>query len=221
VKSAFGRAHRAFQEERGRAGVGGSCRRSTEEGRTEGRPPGSHQPGYARDPAGGKTRSADARPVRPRDAASPDAEVGFKEAGPGPRGSRLLLGDKDATGGENLRHAARARHARRSWCRRSFGDEFRRRAPSTVAKDESVVSIAPKVDSLEIVTKDQRLAFARAGLEGWRLGTRPGRRPGRSGPVGGRAVGSPADGSDDSPSGRAGGWPRHDYAKIPARQSPN
>ena len=96
--------------------------------------------------------------------ATPRIEVGFKKAGQA-AASRLLLGDKNATGGEIY---AMLPGSTRVFLVSSFLETTFDKSTFDL-RDKTILSFdRAKVDSLEIVTKDQRLAFAKAG-EGWRL----------------------------------------------------
>ena len=96
--------------------------------------------------------------------AAPRIEVGFKQAGQG-AASRLLIGDANATGGEI--YATVPGSARvflvSSFLESTFGKgTFDLRDKTVLAFDRAAV------DALEIVTKDQRLAFVKTGDE-WAL----------------------------------------------------
>lgn len=96
--------------------------------------------------------------------AAPRIEVGFKQAGKG-MASRLLIGDANATGGEI--YATVPGSARvflvSSFLESIFGKgTFDLRDKTVLAFDRAAV------DALEVVTKDQRLAFVKTGDE-WAL----------------------------------------------------
>jgi hypothetical protein len=96
--------------------------------------------------------------------AKPRVTVGFKKAGDA-AASRLLLGDKNATGGELY---AALPGSPRVFLVSSFLETTFDKATFAL-RDKTILSFdRAKVDSLEIVGKDQRLAFAKAG-DGWRL----------------------------------------------------
>jgi hypothetical protein len=96
--------------------------------------------------------------------ATPRIEVGFKTAGQA-EASRLLLGDTNATGGEIY---AKLPGRARVFLVSSFVESTFNKGTFNL-RDKTILTFdRSKVDSLEIVTKDQRLAFAKAG-EGWRL----------------------------------------------------
>jgi hypothetical protein len=96
--------------------------------------------------------------------ATPRIEVGFKKAGQA-EASRLLLGDKNATGGEIY---AKLPGSARVFLVSSFLESTFDKGTFAL-RDKTILSFdRARVDTLEIVTKDQRLAFAKAGA-GWRL----------------------------------------------------
>jgi hypothetical protein len=96
--------------------------------------------------------------------AKPRVTVGFKKAGDA-AASRLLLGDKNATGGELY---AALPGSPRVFLVSSFLETTFDKGTFAL-RDKTILSFdRAKVDSLEIVGKDQRLAFAKAG-DGWRL----------------------------------------------------
>jgi Domain of unknown function (DUF4340) len=96
--------------------------------------------------------------------ATPAIEVSFKKAGQADA-SRLLLGDKNATGGEMY---ATLPGSPRVFLVSSFLESTFNKGTFDL-RDKTILSFdRAKVDSLEIVTKDQRLAFAKAG-DGWRM----------------------------------------------------
>jgi hypothetical protein len=90
--------------------------------------------------------------------------VGFKKAGQA-EASRLLLGDKNATGGEVY---AKLPGSPRVFLVSSFLESTFDKTTFDL-RDKTILSFdRAKVDALEVVTKDQRLAFAKAA-DGWRL----------------------------------------------------
>jgi len=96
--------------------------------------------------------------------ASPRIEVGFKAAGQADA-SRLLLGDTNATGGEIY---AKLPGSARVFLVSSYLESTFNKGTFDL-RDKTILSFdRSKVDSLEIVSKEQRLAFAKAG-DGWRL----------------------------------------------------
>ena len=96
--------------------------------------------------------------------ATPRIEVGFKKAGQA-EATRLQLGDKNATGGEIY---AKLPGSPRVFLVSSFLESTFNKGTFDL-RDKTILSFdRAKVDSLEIVTKDQRLAFAKAG-DTWRL----------------------------------------------------
>ena len=96
--------------------------------------------------------------------AAPRIEVGFKRAGQA-EAPRLQLGDKNATGGEIY---AKLAGSPRVFLVSSFLESTFDKGTFDL-RDKTILSFdRAKVDSLEIVTKDQRLAFAKAG-DAWRL----------------------------------------------------
>jgi hypothetical protein len=96
--------------------------------------------------------------------AAPRIEVGFKAGGQA-GASRLLLGDTNATGGEIY---AKLPGSARVFLVSSFLQSTFNKGTFDL-RDKTILSFdRGKVDSLEVVTKDQRLAFAKAG-DGWRL----------------------------------------------------
>jgi len=96
--------------------------------------------------------------------AAPRIEVGFKAAGQA-GAPRLLLGDKNATGGEIY---AKLPGSARVFLVSSFLESTFNKGTFDL-RDKTILSFdRSKVDALEIVSKDQRLAFAKAG-DGWRL----------------------------------------------------
>jgi Domain of unknown function (DUF4340) len=96
--------------------------------------------------------------------AAPRIEVGFKKAGQA-AASRLLLGDKNATGGELY---AKLPDSPRVFLISAFLESTFDKGTFDL-RDKTILSFdRAKVDSLEIVTKDQRLAFAKVG-DGWRM----------------------------------------------------
>jgi len=96
--------------------------------------------------------------------AAPRIEVGFKKAGQA-EASRLQLGDKNATGGEVY---AKLPGSPRVFLVSAFLESTFDKGTFDL-RDKTILSFdRAKVDSLEIVTKDQRLAFAKAG-DAWRL----------------------------------------------------
>ena len=91
--------------------------------------------------------------------APPRVEVGFKKAGQA-EASRLLLGDTNATGGELY---AKLPGSPRVFLVSSFLQSTFNKGTFDL-RDKTILSFDPaKVDALEIVTKDQRLAFAKTG----------------------------------------------------------
>jgi hypothetical protein len=96
--------------------------------------------------------------------ASPRIEVGFKAAGQA-GASRLLLGDANATGGEIY---AKLPSSARVFLVSSYLESTFNKGTFDL-RDKTILSFdRSKVDTLEIVSKDQRLAFAKAD-DGWRL----------------------------------------------------
>ncbi len=96
--------------------------------------------------------------------AKPRVTVGFKKAGDAAE-SRLLLGDKNATGGELY---AALPGSPRVFLVSSFLETTFDKGTFAL-RDKIILSFdRAKVDSLDIVGKDQRLAFAKAA-DGWRL----------------------------------------------------
>ena len=96
--------------------------------------------------------------------AAPRIEVGFKAAGQA-EASRLLLGDTNATGGEIY---AKLPGSARVFLVSSYLESTFNKGTFDL-RDKTILSFdRAKVDALEIVTKEQRLAFAKAG-EGWRM----------------------------------------------------
>jgi hypothetical protein len=96
--------------------------------------------------------------------AKPRITVAFKKAGEA-AASRLLLGDKNATGGEMY---AALPGSPRVFLVSSFLESTFDKGTFAL-RDKTILSFdRAKVDSLEIVGKDQRLAFTKAG-DGWRL----------------------------------------------------
>jgi hypothetical protein len=96
--------------------------------------------------------------------ATPRIEVAFKAAGQAEM-SRLLVGDTNATGGEVY---AKLPGSARVFLVSSFLETSFNKGTFEL-RDKTILSFErARVDSLEIVTKDQRLAFAKAG-DGWRL----------------------------------------------------
>ena len=96
--------------------------------------------------------------------AKPRITVAFKKAGDA-SASRLLLGDKNATGGELY---AALPGSPRVFLVSSFLETTFDKGTFAL-RDKTILSFdRTKVDSLEIVGKDQRLAFARTG-DAWRL----------------------------------------------------
>jgi len=96
--------------------------------------------------------------------AAPRIEVGFKAAGQA-EASRLLLGDTNATGGEIY---AKLPGRARVFLVSSYLESTFNKGTFDL-RDKTILSFdRAKVDALEIVTKEQRLAFAKAG-EGWRM----------------------------------------------------
>jgi hypothetical protein len=89
--------------------------------------------------------------------ATPHVEVAFKKSG-APAGERLLLGDKNATGGEIY---AKLAAARRVFLVSSFLESTFDKG--TFALRDKIILAFPrdKVDALELVSKNQRLAFAK------------------------------------------------------------
>ena len=96
--------------------------------------------------------------------AAPRIEVGFRKAGQA-EASRLLLGDKNATGGEIY---AKLPGSARVFLVSSFLESTFDKGTFAL-RDKTILSFdRAKVDSLDIVTKDQRLTFAKTGTT-WRL----------------------------------------------------
>ena len=96
--------------------------------------------------------------------AAPRVELGFKKAGQA-EVSRLLLGDKNATGGEIY---AKLPGSARVFLVSSFLESTFDKGTFDL-RDKTILSFdRAKVDSLEVLTKDQRLAFAKIGAD-WRL----------------------------------------------------
>ena len=96
--------------------------------------------------------------------AAPGVEVGFRKAGQAET-SRLLLGDTNATGGEIY---AKLPGSARVFLVSSFLKSTFDKGTFDL-RDKTILSFdRAKVDALEIITKDQRLAFAKAG-SGWRM----------------------------------------------------
>ncbi|MFO7694256.1 MAG: DUF4340 domain-containing protein [Vicinamibacterales bacterium] len=96
--------------------------------------------------------------------AAPRIEVGFKPSG-GAAASRLLLGDTNATGGEVY---AKLPESARVFLVSSFLESTFNKSTFDL-RDKTVLAFdRAAVDSLEIVTKDQRLAFVKTGDE-WAL----------------------------------------------------
>jgi hypothetical protein len=96
--------------------------------------------------------------------AAPRIEVAFRKAGQADA-SRLLLGDKNATGGELY---AKLPAGKRVFLISSFLESTFNKGTFDL-RDKTILAFdRARVDSLEIVSKDQRLAFAKAG-DGWRL----------------------------------------------------
>jgi len=96
--------------------------------------------------------------------AAPRIEVGFRRAGQA-EASRLQLGDKNATGGEIY---AKLPGSPRVFLVSSILESTYDKGTFDL-RDKTILSFdRAKVDSLEIVTKDQRLAFAKDG-DAWRL----------------------------------------------------
>jgi hypothetical protein len=96
--------------------------------------------------------------------ATPRIEVGFKAAGQA-EAPRLLLGDTNATGGEIY---AKLPGSARVFLVSSYLESTFNKGTFDL-RDKTILSFdRSKVDSLEIVSKEQRLAFAKAG-DGWRL----------------------------------------------------
>jgi Domain of unknown function (DUF4340) len=91
--------------------------------------------------------------------APPRVEVGFKKAGQA-EASRLLLGDTNATGGELY---AKLPGSPRVFLVSSFLQSTFNKGTFDL-RDKTILSFDPaNVDTLEIVTNDQRLAFAKTG----------------------------------------------------------
>lgn len=96
--------------------------------------------------------------------AKPRIEVGFKKAGQA-GASRLLLGDKNATGGE-LYAALPA--SKRVFLIPSYLESTFDKGTFAL-RDKAILSFdRAKVDALEIAAKEQRLTFSKAG-DAWRL----------------------------------------------------
>jgi hypothetical protein len=91
--------------------------------------------------------------------AAPRIEVGFKTAGQA-QASSLLLGDKNATGGEVY---AKLPGSPRVFLVSAFLESTFNKGTFDL-RDKTILSFdRAKVDSLDIVTKDQKLAFAKTG----------------------------------------------------------
>jgi hypothetical protein len=96
--------------------------------------------------------------------ASPRIEVAFKKAGQA-EPARLFIGDKTATGGEIY---ARLPSEKRVFLISSFLDTTFNKGTFDL-RDKTILAFdRDKVDAVEIVSKDQRLAFARAASR-WTL----------------------------------------------------
>jgi hypothetical protein len=96
--------------------------------------------------------------------ASPRIEVAFKKAGQA-EPARLFIGDKTATGGELY---ARLPSEKRVFLISSFLDTTFNKGTFDL-RDKTILAFErDKVDAVELVSKDQRLAFARAG-DRWTL----------------------------------------------------
>ena len=96
--------------------------------------------------------------------ASPRVEVAFKKAGQA-EPARLFIGDKTATGGEIY---ARLPSEKRVFLISSFLDTTFNKSTFDL-RDKTILALdRDKVDAVEIVSKDQRLAFAKTG-ERWTL----------------------------------------------------
>jgi Domain of unknown function (DUF4340) len=96
--------------------------------------------------------------------AAPRIEVGFKEAGKA-EAARLLIGDTNATGGEVY---AKLPGSARVFLVSSFLESTFNKGTFDL-RDKTILSFdRGKVDSLDVVTKEQRLTFVKAG-DGWRL----------------------------------------------------
>jgi len=96
--------------------------------------------------------------------ASPRVEVSFRRAGQA-EPARLFIGDKTATGGEIY---ARLPSEKRVFLISSFLDTTFNKGTFDL-RDKTILAFErDKVDAVEIVSKDQRLAFARAG-DRWTL----------------------------------------------------
>lgn len=96
--------------------------------------------------------------------ATPRIEVGFKAAGQA-EASRLLLGDTNATGGEIY---AKLPASARVFLVSSYLESTFNKGTFDL-RDKTILSFdRSTVDSLEVVSKEQRLAFSKAG-DGWRM----------------------------------------------------
>jgi hypothetical protein len=95
---------------------------------------------------------------------SPRIEVAFRKAGQAAP-DRLLLGDKNATGGELY---AKLPGSKRVFLISSFLETTFNKTTFDL-RDKTILSFdRARVDAVEIVSKDQRLAFAKTG-EAWRM----------------------------------------------------
>jgi hypothetical protein len=96
--------------------------------------------------------------------ATPHIEVGFRKAGQA-EPSRLLLGDKNATGGELY---AKLPGSPRVFLVSSFLESTFNKSTFDL-RDKTILAFdRAKVDTLEIVSKEQKLAFAKTG-DAWAM----------------------------------------------------